>query len=337
MIRPGVLLIHLGTPDAPTPRAVRAYLREFLGDRRVLDLPDPGRWLLLHGAILPFRPRRSARSYQAIWTEQGSPLRVHAEALTRGLREALGPEIPVEHAMRYGAPSIQAGMARLLRQGAEIVVILPLFPQAAASATGTALAEAYRAAGAIWNAPPLEAVGAFYDHPGFLKAQAAIAREAIAPGVDHLLFSFHGLPERHLRKEREHCLSHEACCDGPAHANRGCYRAQCLATARAIAQELGWDPARTSASFQSRFGRDPWIRPSTDETLQALRARGVARLAVICPSFTTDCLETLEEIGQRARARFLAMGGTELQLVPSLNDHPRWIEGLKAILGPYLE
>lgn len=336
MTRPGLLLVHLGTPEAPTPGAVRRYLAQFLGDRRVIDLPEPGRTLLLRGLILPFRPRRSARLYARIWTEAGSPLRVHAEALTQRLREALGPEIPVEHAMRYGSPSISEGLQRLVRQNAARVVILPMFPQAAASTSGTALAEAYRRASELWEVPVLEAVGPFYDHPGYVAAEVALATEAGVHAADHVLFSFHGLPERHVQRARPECLADASCCTRLAHGNQGCYRAQCFQSARAIATGLGLAADRYSVSFQSRLGREPWIGPFTEAMLGELRARGVRRLAVMCPAFTTDCLETLEEIGMRAREQFLALGGSELMLVPSLNADPRWVAGLQALLQPHL-
>jgi len=338
--RTGVLLINLGSPDAPEPGAVRRYLAEFLSDTRVIDINPVGRWLLLHLIILRFRPAKSAHAYQKVWTTEGSPLLVHSRAFTEALAAEL-PDVPVELAMRYGRPSIAAGLDALRARGCDHLVIFPLYPQYAASSTGTALEVVYRELAARWNTPYVSVIPPFFDEAGFIAAEAAIARpvlDALQP--DHVLLSFHGLPERHMHKSDEariagqapHCLASADCCATLTLANRNCYRAQCFATARALATALDLAPERHTISFQSRLGRTPWIHPYTDEVLKALPARGVKKLAVLCPAFTADCLETLEEIGMRAVEDFRAAGGETLQLVPSLNAHPAWVAAATALV-----
>jgi ferrochelatase len=329
-----VLLVQLGTPEAPEPSAVRRYLREFLSDPRVLDVPAPLRWLVLNALILPRRPRASAAAYRAIWSADGSPLAVHSRALAAALAAELGAGFTVELGMRYGEPSLEAALARLRTARAGRVRVLPLYPQYAASSTGSAFARVAELAAGAWDPPALELMPAFYDDPGFLAAWTEVARAPLAGfAPDHVLFSFHGLPERQIRKSDPtggHCLSRSDCCDAPGPALARCYRAQCAATARALAGSLALPPASWSLSFQSRLGRTPWIRPYTDEVLPALAARGAKRIAVLCPSFVADCLETLEEIGIRGRAQWREAGGDELLLVPSLNAHPTWVWALAA-------
>jgi ferrochelatase len=326
------LLVNLGSPESPTPRAVRRYLREFLGDPRVLDIPAPARWLLLNAVILPFRPRRSAHAYAKIWTAEGSPLITNGRALRDALRKGLGDDWAVELAMRYGVPSIDAAMDRLAAADVERIVVVPLFPQYASASTGSALDAVYAAAAERHNVPPLHVLPSFYAEPGFVRAVAAVARELPEEELpDHVLISFHGLPERQVKKSDttgKHCLASETCCDAIGPANRFCYRAQCTATARALARALGLRAEHWTLAFQSRLGRTPWIQPYTDEVLPQLYERGVRRLAVVCPSFVADCLETLEEIGLRAREQWLGLGGEALSLIPCVNAHPVWVEAL---------
>ncbi|HET9451019.1 MAG TPA: ferrochelatase [Aggregicoccus sp.] len=329
----GLLLVNLGTPDAPEPGPVRRYLREFLGDARVLDLPAAGRALLLEGVILPFRPAKSAEAYRKIWTPEGSPLLTYGRALEQAVAARLAGEYAVELAMRYGNPSLELGLARLRQRGVSELTVLPLYPQEAASSSGSTRARVYQLLAQGWDAPPVRMVPAFFDDPGFLDAFTEVARPELARfRQDHVLFSFHGLPERHVRKSDptggRHCLASPGCCDAITPVNRTCYRAQSYATARALAQRLGLGAADSSVSFQSRLGRTPWIQPYTDLVLPELAQRGVKRLAVMCPAFVADCLETLEEIGLRAREQFRAAGGEELLLVPSLNAHPRWVDAV---------
>lgn len=333
--RIGLLLVNLGTPDEPTAPAVRRYLREFLSDPRVLDIGPVGRQALLNLVILPRRPAQSAEAYQKIWTDRGSPLLFHSRDLHSKVASALGDGWHVELAMRYGRPSIRAALDSMRRAGVDELVVLPLYPQYAASSTGSTLEEVYRLAASRWNVPSLRSVPAFYDDPLFIDAFARVGRPVIDEAkADHVLFSFHGLPERHMRKSDEqgnHCLASASCCDRIGLANRNCYRAQCFATARELARALDLVEDGWSLSFQSRLGRTPWIQPYTDEVLPKLAQRGVRRLAVFCPAFVADCLETLEEIGIRAREQFRSAGGEELTLVPSLNSSDGWVEAVVAL------
>jgi ferrochelatase len=338
LIRTGVLLVNLGTPDAPKPAEVRRYLREFLSDPRVLDLHPIGRWLLLNLVILPFRPRRSAEAYEKVWTPEGSPLLVHSRALATRLQAVL-PDHPVVLAMRYGQPSLEAGLASLREARCDRVVVVPLYPQYASSSTGSTLDAVYKAAAGPWNTPYLEVVPPFYDDPAFLEVFARRAREVFArQAPDHVVMSFHGLPERHVTKSDEsgrHCLASPGCCDTIVDANRNCYRAQCFATARGLASRLELTADRYSVTFQSRLGRVPWIKPYTDEVLPVLAQQGKRHLAVLCPAFVADCLETLEEIGLRAAEDWRAAGGETLSLVPSLNAEPDWVDALVGLVRPY--
>ena len=333
-MRNGLLLINLGTPDAPTPAAVRRYLREFLGDPRVLDVNAVGRALLLHLIILPRRPAQSAHAYASIWDgKRGSPLLYHSRDLAAAVATQLGPEWHVELAMRYGRPSIPAALDAFAASGVERVVVLPLFPQYASSSTGTAQARVMELAGQRWNVPALDFVPAFYDDPGFLTAFERVARPVLGDfRPDHVLFSFHGLPVRQIVKtDREGtiCFQRETCCDEGK--NPYCYRAQSFATARALAARLELATERYTICFQSRLGRTPWIQPYTDHVIDKLARGGTKRLAVMCPAFVADCLETVEEIGIRARQQFLTAGGEDLVLVPSLNATAPWVDAVCAL------
>jgi ferrochelatase len=338
-MKSGVLLVNLGTPAAPTAPAVRAYLREFLSDPRVIDLPGPLRFALVQGIVAPTRAGRSAEAYAKVWSERGSPLLVHSTALADAVRERLAG-VPVVLAMRYGAPSLGSGLDALRDAGCDRLLVAPLYPQYASSSTGSSLERVYALAARRWNTPFVDALPPFFDDARFLDAFAAVGRpvlDALAP--EHVLFSYHGLPERHCRKSDPtgaHCFASEDCCEVQVDANRSCYRAQCVATTRGLCARLGLDERTSSLAFQSRLGRTPWIRPYTDEVVPALARSGVRRLAVFCPSFVADCLETLEEIGMRARDDFRAAGGEELVLVPSLNAHASWVEGLAALLSEHL-
>jgi ferrochelatase len=328
----GVLLVNLGSPDAPEPRAVRRYLRQFLGDPRVLAMPALARWLLLNAVILPFRPRRSAEAYRAIWTSEGSPLILHSGALCGAVSEALGPDFEVRLAMRYGQPSIEAGLAELEAAGVERVIVLPLFPQYASAVTASVAAEVFACLERQPDIPPLEILGAFYDEPDFAQAWASVAAAGLTEfAPDHVLFSYHGLPESQVRRSDprgDHCLSSRDCCEAPGASLRRCYRAQCFATTRSLISALALDPLRATSSFQSRLGRTPWIGPHTDRILPELIEGGTRRLAVLCPSFVCDCLETLEEIGLRLREQWMALGGEDLWLAPCPNEDAAMAEAI---------
>ncbi len=327
-MRRGLLLVNLGTPDGPTAAEVRRYLAEFLGDPYVLDMNPVGRWLLLHAVILPFRPARSAELYRRIWTEEGSPLLVHGRALADAARGRLGADFPVALAMRYGRPSLAEGLAELKAKGVGEVVVLPLYPQYATSTSQSTVDRVRQVATRDWPEVKLAFVPPFFADEGFLDAFVQVSRPVLeAARADHVLFSFHGLPKRQVTRLDEtgrHCLKSADCCDALGEANLCCYRAQAFATARALAAGLALPPGGWSVAFQSRLGKG-WLEPFTDVQVAALAGK-VRRLAVVCPAFVADCLETLEEIGLRARDSFRAAGGEELTLVPSLNAHPAWVE-----------
>jgi ferrochelatase len=327
--RRGVVLVNVGTPQAPTVPAVRAYLREFLGDPFVIDLPGPARWLLLNLVILPFRPSKSTHAYQAIWTPDGSPLLVNSQAQARALAARL-PEAEVVLAMRYGLPSLRAAVEHLRARGVTDVTLVPMYPQEASATTGTTV-KAFGEA-----SPGARVLPAFFAAPGFVGAVASNVRETVArSGAEFVLFSYHGLPVRQVARIcQTSCdgvkgLAGECPPLGPANAS--CYRAQCYATTAAVAREAGV-LARCSTSFQSRLKGASWLSPFTDDTLTALGQRGVKRLAVACPSFVADCLETLEEIGLRGAETFLAAGGEHLELVPAVNAAPAFIDTLAELL-----
>jgi len=330
--RTGVLLVNLGTPRSPRVSDVRRFLREFLMDPRVVDLPPVARWLLVNVVIAPLRPFASARAYRQVWTEAGSPLLVHGRALRDRLAETLGATCVVELGMRYGEPSIGRALERLHARDVERIVALPLFPQYAPATTGSVERKIVEERGRLPRPAPVQVLPAFPENAGFVEALAETARRALTGfHPDHWLFSFHGLPERQVLRadpSGRHCLRSETCCDALGDVNRDCYRAQCFATGRALARALALPEDAWSVSFQSRLGRTPWIGPYTDAILPELRERGVRRLAVACPSFVADCLETLEEIGIRAREQWRELGGEDLRLVPCLNAEPVWVQAV---------
>lgn len=325
----GVLLVNLGSPEAPTTTAVRRYLREFLSDPYVIDINPVARWLLVNLIIAPFRAPRSAKAYRQIWRSDGSPLLFYSYGLDAGVTEQLGSGYAVELAMRYGKPSIERSWRRLCEQSVEEIRVLPLYPQYALSSTETVIHAVKRVAKATGSNIPYRILPEFFDHPGFIESFAAHGRpvlEQLKP--DHVLFSFHGLPERHIRKTDPtglHCLEITDCCTRDVEANQKCYRRQCFRTAELIAERLLLTPSHYSVTFQSRLGRTPWIRPYTDQVLAELPHQGIKRVAVFSPSFVADCLETLEELDIRGRALFLEAGGERFERIACPNLHPRWI------------
>lgn len=336
-LRTGVLLVNLGTPASTRVSDVRRYLREFLSDPHVLSMPAPVRRMLLEIVILPTRPRRSAKAYRKIWHKEGSPLLVNSRALRAALEKELGPAYVVELGMRYGQPSIRGALHRLSAADVARVLVLPLFPQYSTAATLSTIEKVWQEVAALHHLAPIEILGAFYADPRFIDAWSAVAGpeiQGLAP--DHVLFSYHGLPESHVRavdrSGGQHCLASEDCCRSLVDANRDCYRAQCFATSRSLVRALELDPGITSTSFQSRLGPVSWIRPYTDMVLPELAEQGHRRIVVVCPAFVADCLETLEEIGIRAVAQWQSLGGEALRLVPSLNAHPVWVDGLAHML-----
>jgi len=327
MSRTGVLLINLGTPDAPTPEAVGRYLREFLMDGFVIDTPAPLRWFLVNVLIVPRRKYQSAEAYQKIQLPEGSPLLVHTRALAQKVAGELGDDYLVEFAMRYGNPSIQAALAKLRDPVVDRIIVLPLYPQYAESSFETAVVETKRSAAELGCDDRLTFLPPFYDRAEFINAFVSRIGQSLAThNSEHVVFSFHSLPERHVSKlHPQHCLRSANCCAQIDGANRSCYRAQCFSTTRAIARQLGLKDESYTVSFQSRLGRAKWIGPPTEEVLRDLAHQGKKRISVACPSFVADCLETVEEIAIRGRKTFIAAGGTDLQLIPSLNDEPVWV------------
>jgi len=331
MSRRAVLLVNLGSPDSTSIPDVRNYLREFLGDERVLDLPGLARWALLEGIILRTRPKKSAHAYEQIWTDEGSPLITMSKSVREKLAAALGPETPVYLAMRYGQPSIAKIVQQLAADGFVEVLLSPQYPHYAMSSWETVVVRVREEVAA--SAPQLRVttVQPFYADKDYIEALHTVAAPYLAQPYDHLLFSYHGLPKRHMRKadsSRAHCQVVPDCCTtcSPAHAT--CYRAQCLATTRALVAQGGVAAERHSIAFQSRLAGEPWLTPFTDVELARLPQSGVKKLLVICPAFTTDCLETLEEIQQQGRDTFLGAGGETFQQIPCLNDHPAFIDFL---------
>lgn len=332
----GVLLVNLGTPDSPHPRDVRRYLNEFLTDPRVIDMPWGWRQLLVRGWIVPRRYRASAALYRRVWTAAGSPLLLHTEEMTRCLQAALGEEYAVRYGMRYGNPSIGKALEELQKMPLKSLAILPLFPQYASATTGSVHAKVMEHIKHWQVIPKMHWIDAYPTHPLMIEAFAQRLEAAPLEEDEHLLFSFHGVPERHLRQAdgHAHCLSAVSCCD--SRAPLSCYRAQCMATAKSLVARLQLKDRQHSVAFQSRFGKDPWIQPYTDETLKRLAGQGVRRIAVMAPAFTADCLETLDEIGREYAELFKHHGGSTLRLIPSLNNHPIWIAALRQlVLDPF--
>ena len=329
----GVLLVNLGSPDSPSVPDVRRYLREFLMDGRVLDVNWFARFCIVHFAILPSRPAQSAHAYRSIWTAEGSPLIVLSRKLQRLLQDKV--PIPVGLAMRYQNPSIREAIQKLNQRGVDEVLLIPLFPHYAMSSYETAVVRVKEVAAKMAPQMQIKVQPPYYDQPDYITALVANANDFLTPGYDHLLFSFHGIPERQIRKSDptgSHCLTMPNCCDAASPAHATCYRAQCFKTVAAFAAKAVLPKDKYSVSFQSRLGRYPWLKPYTDHELIRLAQAGVKRLVVICPSFVSDCLETLEEIGIRGRASFLESGGTELRFIPCLNEHPLWVEALRKMV-----
>lgn len=335
MKRTGVLLINLGTPDEPSPAAVGRFLREFLMDGYVLDIPAALRWPLVNVAIVPRRRKQSALLYQKIHSHEGPPLLFHTRRLAHEVSEQLSAtddQYRVKFGMRYGNPSIASALAELRTENVEQIIVLPLYPQYAESSFETAVVETKKRASELGSADKLVFLPPFYAHPQFINACAQRVRDHLNEhSPDHVLFSFHGVPVRHIKRldpSQSHCVIKPDCCQEMGSVNQNCYRAQCFSSATAIRQQLGLSEQFCTTSFQSRFGRTEWVGPATDEVLRNLARRGVRKLAVFSPSFVADCLETLEEIAIRGSETFLEAGGEELRLIPSLNTHPVWVEAV---------
>lgn len=316
--RTGVLLINLGTPDAPTAKAVRPYLKEFLSNERIIEIPKWIWWPILHGIILNFRPKKSAEKYAQIWMPEGSPLKVHTERQTALLREMLKKQtgtVPiVEYAMNIGSPSIAAVMQQMDKQGCERILVLPLFPQYAASSTAAAMDNVFSVLSKMRNMPAIRTVKQYHDDPDYIAALAQNVREYWEQNgkSDKLIMSFHGVPRATLDKgDPYHCF--------------------CQKTGRLLAEALALKTNQYQVCFQSRFGRAKWLTPYTSDTLQQLGKEKIQRVDVICPGFVSDCLETLEEIAIEARNTFIGAGGQEFHYIPCLNERNDWIQALSKI------
>lgn len=326
----GVLLVNLGSPDSTDPKDVKRYLDEFLMDERVIDVPKWLRTFLVRGIILNTRPKKSAAAYARIWWDEGSPLIVLSERLLEEVRKLVS--VPVALGMRYGNPSMKQGLQELHDQGVDEVLLVPLYPQFAMATTETILVLAEELRSAFFPKMQFTNIPAFYNHPDYVRVlSASIADYLKDKEWDHLLFSYHGVPERHIRKSdttKSHCKIDGSCCFTPSEAHAHCYRHQCYMTSEGVAKTLGFSKEQYSTSFQSRLGFDPWLQPYTDKTINAFPEKGIKKLAVVTPAFVSDCLETLEEIGLEAREEFLEHGGEEFHLIPCLNDREDWIKVL---------
>lgn len=322
----GFLLINLGTPKSPSVKDVRQYLGEFLMDRHVLDVPWFLRKIIVSGFILPFRPKSSAEAYGKIWTDEGSPLLVKSQTLADSLEAEL--DEPVALSMRYGSPSITDGIQALKTRGVDNVCIIPLYPQHADSTITTSIEAAVQA---LPDGMTSFVMPPFYRAPEHVKAWGEVIREHLPEQWDHLLFSYHGLPERHLTTAdptQKHCLNCDDCCNVPSPAHATCYRHQVFETSKAITEYLGFKDEQYGVSFQSRLGRLPWLTPYTDQVLEELPSKGIKNVAVVCPAFVVDNLETLEEMGMQGHETFMQAGGETFTLIPCINDSPIWVEGL---------
>lgn len=337
----GVLLVNLGTPDSTSTGDVRKYLREFLMDWRVIDIPFISRWLLVNLIIAPFRAPKSAKEYQKLWTDRGSPLLFHTQDLKERLVKLMDPALyQVEIAMRYQSPSIEEGLTALNRENVKEIIVLPLFPQYASATNGSVIDKVMEVARKWQVIPHISFISNFVEHPGFLEAWAELGREMLAKeDYDIFLFSYHGLPERQIKKASVggYCQLNEKCCAHYTRKNQFCYRAQCFLTTRLIAEKLGLPKEKSVTCFQSRLGKDPWIRPYTEDLVKELATEGIKKVLVFSPAFVADCLETTIEVGEEYREQFLELGGEKWDLVPSLNSGEPWVECVKDLISKKAE
>ncbi len=333
-MKKGVLLVNLGTPDSTSVPDVRKYLREFLLDKRVIDIPTIPRNLLVNGIIAPFRAPKSAAEYRKLWTEQGSPLKVYSESMVALLQNMLGEEYVVALGMRYQSPSIASGLEKLIEQDVESILVVSLFPQYASATTGSVVDKVMEIAKNWQIIPNISFVNKFFDHPLFIQTIVERAKEQMTSDhYDHYVFSYHGLPERQIIKGsvKEYCKL-GTCCNTYEKRNQYCYRAQCFQTSYLIADALELKPEQYTICFQSRLGKTPWIQPYTEDVVIDLAKKGKKKVLAFSPAFVADCLETTIEIGETYKEDFEHHGGEKWQLVESLNEHPLWIECLKQLV-----
>lgn len=335
--RRAILLLNLGSPDSTATKDVHRYLMEFLMDKRVIDYPYLFRRILVGGIIVPFRAAKSAEAYQTIWTKEGSPLIV----LTRQLQAALQGQVdvPVEMAMRYGNPSMEAACARLLEKMPDLeeVIAVPLYPHYAMASYETAVEYATDIHRKNKYSFQLSFIKPFYNESHYLQALSELIRPYLAGEYDHILFSYHGVPGRHIKKTdptKSHCLGSAACCETASPAHATCYRHQCFTTTREIVRLLDIPEGKYSNSFQSRLGKG-WLEPFTDIRLEEMPKEGIKKLLILCPAFVSDCLETLEEIAIRGKETFMNAGGESYAMIPCLNTHPLWVQALAGWVRDY--
>ncbi|WP_044401539.1 ferrochelatase [Lacinutrix sp. Hel_I_90] len=324
----GVLLVNLGSPDSPEPKDVKKYLGEFLMDERVIDVPFWARTLLVKGIILNTRPKASAKAYKKIWWEEGSPLIVLSEQLQEKVQEQV--DFPVALAMRYGSMTIKKGLQELVDKGVDEVFLIPLYPQFAMATTETILVLTEEIRQEYFPNLKIDSLPAFYNNPNYIAVLAeSIKTDLENKAYEHLLFSYHGVPERHIRKSditKSHCKIDGSCCETPSIAHEFCYRHQCKEVTRLVAEYLELAPDTYSTSFQSRLGFDPWLQPYTDRTIERLGKKGIKKMAIVTPAFVSDCLETLEEIAMEGEEIFHEVGGKEFTTVPCLNTNKSWVK-----------
>lgn len=326
-MKKGVLLVNLGSPDSPEPKDVKTYLGEFLMDERVIDVPLWARTLLVKGIILNTRPKASAAAYKKIWWEEGSPLIVISKRLQKKIQKQV--EFPVALAMRYGSMTIKKGLKELVDQGVDEVFLIPLYPQFAMATTETILVLAEEVRKAHFPELKISDLPAFYNNLEYIEVLSNnIAEHLKGKDYEHLLFSYHGVPERHIRKSdvtNSHCKIDGNCCITPSKAHQYCYKHQCLEVTRLVAEKLNLKAGTYSTSFQSRLGFDPWLQPYTDRTIERLGKEGIKKMAIVTPAFVSDCLETLEEIAMEGEEIFHEMGGHNFTTIPCLNDDDNWV------------
>jgi protoporphyrin/coproporphyrin ferrochelatase len=340
MPKRAVLLVNLGSPKSTSVADVRSYLREFLGDERVIDLPKPLRWLLLEGIILRTRPKKSAHAYQSIWTKDGSPLVITSISVQKKLAATLGKDIPVYLAMRYGEPSIPGVLKQMKADGIEQVFLMPQYPHYAMSSWETVVVKVYEDAKELFPTLKIDLLQPFYQDSDYIEALYQVTEPYLKKPHDLLLFSYHGIPERHLRKgdpSKGHCLKVDDCCSHCSPVQSTCYRAQVFATTKALAKRAGIEPNKYSVSFQSRLAGEPWLRPFTDKELERFPKEGIKHVLVMCPAFVADCLETLEEISEEAKETFLEAGGESFEQIPCLNDQAPYIDFLAGRVRNWIE
>jgi protoporphyrin/coproporphyrin ferrochelatase len=334
-MKTGVLLINLGTPDSPSVSDVRKYLREFLMDKRVIDIPAIKRFFLINTIIAPFRAPKSAKVYKELWTERGSPLLFYGLDLKKLLQVSLGNDYVVSFGMRYQSPGLESAMDELKNKGLDKIVVIPLFPQYASASTGSAIEKVMDILKTWEVIPEMKFISNFPDHPLFIKAFAELGKKYMtAENYDHFIFTYHGLPERQILKAsvQNYCQLSEKCCSKYHSRNRYCYRAQCYETTRLLVKELGIPEGKYTVAFQSRLGKNPWIKPYTDHIIKDLPAHGKKKVLAFSPSFVADCLETTIEGGVEYKELFEMNGGEKWQLVESLNVSVPWVECLHSMV-----